>query len=69
MRRVSEYKDELDGWCAYYFVPMMDCIRLYSLSWASVVEWIGVHKAELQSSSASSIISVWSSNNQESTKE
>jgi hypothetical protein len=45
-RRVTEYGGELDDWYSKHFEPTLDALRLHSLSWESVIEWIREEKPE-----------------------
>jgi hypothetical protein len=40
MRRVSAYGGQLDEWLTKHFEPMMEHIRLISLSWESAIGWV-----------------------------
>ncbi len=45
-RRVTEYEGQLDGRYSKHFEPIMESVRLHSLSWESTLEWISFHNAE-----------------------
>ena len=45
-RRVSAYEGGLDRWYERHFEPTMENIKIYSLSWETVIEWIGENKPE-----------------------
>ena len=40
-RRVAEYEGQLEQWHESAFNPIMDQIKLYSLSWEETIQWIG----------------------------
>jgi hypothetical protein len=40
-RRVSEYEGELDQWFEDHFLPVMNRIELYSVSWEETIQWLG----------------------------
>ncbi|MDF1514219.1 MAG: hypothetical protein P1S60_10460 [Anaerolineae bacterium] len=43
-RRVSAYEGQLDDWYTYRFLPTLNKIRLYPLSWEKALEWISNNK-------------------------
>jgi hypothetical protein len=46
-RRVDAYEGQLDSWYGRYFEPTLNSIRLHSLSWESVLEWICEYKPDV----------------------
>jgi len=40
-RRVSEYEGSLDEWFEEKFVPLVEKVRLHSLSWEDAIRWLG----------------------------
>lgn len=40
-RRVSEYDGDLDQWFEDRFQPVMNQIKLYSVSWEETIQWLG----------------------------
>ena len=45
-KRVAAYQGDLDGWYQEKFLPTLERIQLYSLSWEESIDWIRTHNSQ-----------------------